>query len=69
MGKLPKNTNESEELKELKSIKNLIILLLLKSGATSDEINKAVDMGAGNVRRLFPGVKKGLQLRQAIKDE
>ena len=69
MGKLPKNTNASEELKELKSIKNLIILLLLKSGATSDEINKAVDMGAGNVRRLFPGVRKGLQFRQATKDQ
>ena len=50
-----KNTRE---LKELQSIRNLLILQLLKNGATSEEINLATGMGAGNVRTLFPKVKK-----------
>jgi hypothetical protein len=48
----------SEELKELASIKRLLILQLLKSGATSEEIDMATGMGASNIRGLFPGVKK-----------
>ena len=48
----------SEELKELKTIKKLLILLCLKMGATSEDIDKATDMGAGNIRGMFPGVKK-----------
>ena len=47
-----------DELAELKSIRNLLILLLLKSGATSEEINLATGMGAGNIRAMFPRVKK-----------
>lgn len=43
---------------ELQSIKNLLILQLLKSGATSEEIDKATKMGAGNIRTMFSGVKK-----------
>jgi hypothetical protein len=45
-------------LKELQSIRNLLILQLLKNGATSEEINLATGMGAGNIRALFPKVKK-----------
>ncbi len=63
MSKAQKQPN-TDELKELRSIKSLLILLLLKSGASSDEINKAVSMGAPNIRRQFPGVKKGLQVGQ-----
>ena len=48
----------SEESKELKSIKKLLILLCLKMGATSDEVDKATEMGASNIRGMFPGVKK-----------
>jgi hypothetical protein len=48
----------SDELRELTSIKRLLILQLLKSGATSDEIDMATDMGASNIRGLFPKVKK-----------
>ena len=50
-----KNTRE---LKELQSIKNLLILQLIKNGATSEEINLATGMGAGNIRTLFPNVRK-----------
>jgi hypothetical protein len=46
------------ELKELQSIKNLLILQLLKNGATSEEIDRATKMGASNVRSMFPSVKK-----------
>ena len=46
------------ELKELQSIRNLLILQLLKSGATSEEVNLATGMGAANIRRIFPNVKK-----------
>lgn len=48
----------SDELKELRSIKKLLILLCLKMGATSEDVDKATDMGAGNIRGMFPGVKK-----------
>lgn len=46
------------ELVELQSIKNLLILQLMKNGATSEEIDKATKMGAGNIRAMFAGVKK-----------
>lgn len=48
----------SDELKELRSIKKLLILLCLKMGATSEEVDKATGMGASNIRTMFPGVKK-----------
>ncbi|MFI5449449.1 MAG: hypothetical protein ACHQ03_06775 [Candidatus Bathyarchaeia archaeon] len=44
--------------KELVSIKKLLILLCLKMGATSEEVDTATGMGAGNIRALFSGVKK-----------
>jgi len=48
----------SAELKELRIIKKLLILLLLKSGASSEEIDRATGMGAGNIRAMFPKAKK-----------
>jgi hypothetical protein len=48
----------SNELKELKTIKKLLVLLCLKIGAIPDEVDMATLMGAGNVRTMFPGVKK-----------
>jgi hypothetical protein len=47
----------NDELKELRAIKNLLILSLLKEGATSEEINLATKMGAGNIRGMFPRVR------------
>lgn len=41
-------------LKELKSIKKLLILLLIKSGATSDEIGHALGVDSSAVRKMFP---------------
>jgi len=53
-----KHKRKRDELAELRSIRNLIILLLLKIGATSEEIDLATGMGAGNIRRMFPKVKR-----------
>jgi len=47
-----------DELTELQSVRDLLIILLLKMGATSEEINIATGMGAGNIRAKFAGVKK-----------
>jgi hypothetical protein len=44
--------------KELRQIRNLLILVALKSGATSDEVDYATGMGAANIRNMFP-VKRG----------
>lgn len=41
-------------LKELQSIKKLLILLLIKSGATSEEIGRAVDLDSSVIRKMFP---------------
>ena len=53
-----------DELKELHSIRNLLILQLLKSGATSEEINLATGMGAANIRRMFPNVKRSNETKK-----
>jgi len=44
--------------KELKAIKNLLIVLLLKTGATLEEVNYATGMGVANISRIFP-IKRG----------
>lgn len=63
---------ENDELKELRAIKNLLILSLLKEGATSEEINLATKMGASNIRAMFPRVKtkgKGVRTRTTQETE
>lgn len=42
------------ELEELKSIKKLLMLDLIKSGATSEELELATGMDAGGIRKMFP---------------
>jgi hypothetical protein len=53
-----KRRSKRDELVELQSIRNLLIISLLKSGATSKEIDIATGMGAGNIRAKFAGLKK-----------
>jgi hypothetical protein len=48
----------SKLFKEARQIRNLLILLALKTGATSDEVNYATGMGAANVRGMFP-IRRG----------
>ncbi len=46
-------------VEELKRIKNLLILDLYSKGISSSEIDKAVGMGAANIRHMFS--KKNLK--------
>ncbi len=48
----------NEELKELKSIKKLLVLMALRSGASSEDVDAATGMGAGNIRAIFPTKKR-----------
>lgn len=50
--------------KELRQIRNLLILVALKSGATSDEVHYATGMGAANIRAMFP-VKRGRRSKKS----
>jgi hypothetical protein len=50
--------DKKDLLKEIRQMKKLLILLCLKTGASSDEVNYATGMGAANIRRMFP-VKRG----------
>lgn len=50
--------NDDGIVKELKRIRNLLILVALKSDATSDEVHYATGMGAPNIRAMFP-IKRG----------
>jgi hypothetical protein len=44
--------------KELRQIRNLLILVALKSGASTSEVDYATGMGRENISRMFP-VKRG----------
>ena len=50
--------NDDILTKELKRIRNLLMLIALKSGASSDEVDYATGMGAPNIRAMFP-IKRG----------
>ncbi len=41
-------------VKELQAIKKLLMLLLARSGATSDDIAKVLEMHPGSVRKMVP---------------
>ena len=51
---------DSAELKELESIKRLLIALLLKLGASSQEIATVLGVDGSGIRKMFPmkAVKK-----------
>lgn len=50
---MPNKGKNDPILEELKKIKNLLILALYAVDVPSEEIDKAVRMGAGNIRKLF----------------
>lgn len=51
---------DAKILKELRQIRNLLILVALKSGATTEEAGQATGMGATNISHLLPlRAKKG----------
>jgi hypothetical protein len=45
---------EKDSLKELQSIKKLLVLLLIKSGANSEEVGHALGVDSSVVRKMFP---------------
>lgn len=49
-----KGMSEKQIIEELQAIKKLLILLLIKSGATSEEIGLALGVDSSVVRRMFP---------------
>ena len=46
--------SESKELEELESIRKLLIGLLVKLGATSEEIGDILGMDSSTVRKMLP---------------
>jgi DNA-directed RNA polymerase specialized sigma subunit len=49
-----KKSNQDPTIRELDEIKRLLMLLLLKSGASQREIAKAIGMDQGNFSRAYP---------------
>jgi len=49
---------KSNDTEELRAIKEVADALPLKNWCSYEEIGKAVAMHPGNVRKLFPGVRK-----------
>jgi len=64
MPKKSASRQEGNSAKEIRQIRNLLILIALKSGATSDEVDYATGMGAANIRGMFP-VKRGRRKKGA----
>ena len=45
---------DTKLLKELRQIRNLLILIALKSGASTEDAGKITGIGASNVSAMFP---------------
>ncbi len=41
-------------MKELRQIRNLLILMAIKTGATTDDVGKITGIGSTNISALFP---------------
>jgi len=52
-----KNRDRDPALKELDGIKRLLVLLLIKAGASQGEIATALHTDQANVSRMFPSRK------------
>ena len=48
---------EQDELKVFEQIKNLLVVLLVKIGASSEEIGEALGVGARRVQQLYSMTK------------
>ncbi len=57
MAKASRNASNDPIQNELDSIKRLLVLLLLKAGATQEEVGTALVIGQGTVSRMFSGIK------------
>lgn len=50
---------DAKVAKELRQIRNLLILIALKSDATTEEVGKITGIGASNISALFPQRPRG----------
>jgi len=57
MAKASRNASNDPIQNELDSIKRLLVLLLLKAGATQEEVGTALVMDQGTVSRMFSGIR------------
>ena len=57
MNRSKKHRDDDPVLKELNAIKRLLILLLIKAGASQGEIAMALHTDQANVSRMFPARK------------
>jgi hypothetical protein len=57
MAKASRNASSDPIENELDSIKRLLVLLLLKAGATQEEVGTALVMDQGTVSRMFSGIR------------
>jgi len=46
-------------MKEVRQIRNLLILMALKSGATTEDVGTITGIGATNISALFPQRPRG----------
>lgn len=59
--RIRKTNDDNRTGKELRQIRNLLILIALKSGASTTDVGKITGIGQSNISALFPqrGHKKG----------
>jgi hypothetical protein len=57
------NPTNDAVLEELEATKKLLILTLYASGIPSQEIDKAVKMGAANIRAMFSKKRSRISVR------
>jgi hypothetical protein len=65
---MKKETGSNKIEKDLRQIRNLLILVALKLGASSSEVDYATGMGRDNISRMFP-VKRGRRAAKKAADK
>ena len=59
--------DETKLMKELRQMRNLLILIALKSGATTDDVGTITGIGATNISALFPQRSRGKKNKKSIR--
>jgi len=64
-GKKTRGQGVDPVTRELQVVKKLLMLFLIKCGATSEEVDLAAGMGASNIRAGFPirKIARGVHVR------
>jgi hypothetical protein len=51
--------DDQKLMKELRQMRNLLILIALKSGATTEDVGTITGIGSSNISALFPQRPRG----------